>query len=85
MKKLAMVGLCIAVLGMMLCMPTGMAAEKKGEQVKIGAIFAVTGPASFLGAPEEKTTKMLVDRINKEGGLLGRPVELVIKDSGGSP
>jgi branched-chain amino acid transport system substrate-binding protein len=85
MKKLVLVGLGLWLVGMMLCMPTGVAAEKKGEPIKIGAIFAVTGPASFLGAPEEKTAKMLVERINKEGGLLGRPVELIVKDSGGSP
>ncbi|MCX6906163.1 MAG: ABC transporter substrate-binding protein [Verrucomicrobia bacterium] len=53
--------------------------------VKIGAIFSVTGPASFLGAPEAKTAKMLVDKINAEGGVKGYQLDLVIKDSGGSP
>jgi branched-chain amino acid transport system substrate-binding protein len=53
--------------------------------IKIGAIFSVTGPASFLGAPEEKTAQMLVDKINADGGILGRKVQLIIKDSGGSP
>ncbi|MEI7729025.1 MAG: ABC transporter substrate-binding protein [Verrucomicrobiota bacterium] len=53
--------------------------------IKIGALFSVTGPASFLGAPESKTAQMLVDKINAEGGLLGRKVQLVIKDTGGSP
>ena len=28
--------------------------------VKIGALFAVTGPASFLGEPEKKTLELLV-------------------------
>lgn len=55
-----------------------------GKPIKIGAIFAVTGPASNLGAPEEKTVRMLVDKLNATGGLLGRPVQLVVKDSGGS-
>ena len=85
MKKLVLVGLGACLVGMLLCMPTAVAAEKKGEPIKIGAIFSVTGPASFLGAPEEKTAKMLVEKLNKEGGLLGRPVELIIKDSAGSP
>ena len=43
--------------------------EAKGEPIKIGAIFAVTGPASFLGAPEAKTAEMLVEKINAEGGV----------------
>ncbi|MFO1475120.1 MAG: ABC transporter substrate-binding protein [Verrucomicrobiota bacterium] len=55
------------------------------EPIRIGAIFAVTGPASFLGAPEAKTVRMLVDQCNARGGILGRPIELVLRDSGGSP
>jgi branched-chain amino acid transport system substrate-binding protein len=53
--------------------------------IKIGAIFSVTGPASFLGAPEEKTAQMLVDKINAEGGINGRKLQLIVKDSGGKP
>lgn len=57
------------------------AAEKP---VKIGAIFSVTGPAAFLGAPEAKTARMLIDQINAAGGVNGAKLELVLKDSGGS-
>ena len=53
--------------------------------IKIGAILAVTGPASFLGAPEAKTLEMLVEDINAKGGINGSKIELVIKDSGASP
>lgn len=53
--------------------------------VKIGAIFSVTGPASFLGAPEAKTVQMLADKINAGGGINGQKLEVIIKDSGGSP
>jgi branched-chain amino acid transport system substrate-binding protein len=59
-------------------------AAPSGAPIKIGAIFAVTGPASNLGAPEEKTARMLADQINAAGGLLGRPVQIIVKDSGGS-
>jgi branched-chain amino acid transport system substrate-binding protein len=61
----------------------GAGAQK--NTVKIGAILAVTGPASNLGAPEAKTLQMLVDQTNAAGGLLGREVQLVLKDSGASP
>ena len=60
-------------------------AAPAGEPIKIGAIFAVTGPASFLGAPEAKTAKMLVEQINAKGGVRGRPLELIVKDSGANP
>ena len=55
------------------------------ETVKIGAILAVTGPASFLGAPEARTLEMLVEQTNAAGGINGMPIELIIKDSGANP
>ena len=55
------------------------------EPLKIGAILSVTGPASFLGAPEAKTLEMLVAETNKKGGIQGRQIQLIIKDSGASP
>ena len=57
----------------------------EAETIKIGAIFAVTGGASFLGAPEAKTAQMLVDRINADGGVDGAQIELIIKDSAANP
>ncbi len=55
------------------------------DTIKIGAILAVTGPASNLGAPEARTLEMLVEDINAKGGVIGKKLELVLKDSGGSP
>jgi branched-chain amino acid transport system substrate-binding protein len=69
--------------GVRMFVPICSAAEAT-TPIKIGAVFSVTGPASFLGAPEEKTARMLVDQINAKGGVLGRKLELVLKDSGGS-
>lgn len=51
------------------------------EPIKVGAILAVTGGASFLGAPESKTLEMLLEETNAAGGIDGHPVELIIKDS----
>lgn len=51
------------------------------EPYKIGAIFSVTGAASFLGEPEKNTVLMLVDQINKTGGINGHPLEVIIEDS----
>ncbi|PKN45792.1 MAG: branched-chain amino acid ABC transporter substrate-binding protein, partial [Deltaproteobacteria bacterium HGW-Deltaproteobacteria-16] len=55
------------------------------ETIKVGAILAVTGPASFLGGPEARTLEMLAEEINAKGGINGNKIELVIKDSGGNP
>src|SRR5690606_23831277 len=61
---------------------TGTAAAQ--EPIRIGAFLAVTGPASFLGDPEQKTLEMYIERINASGGVLGRKLELITYDDGGS-
>jgi branched-chain amino acid transport system substrate-binding protein len=53
---------------------------RAGESIRIGAIFSVTGPASFLGEPERNTAKMLEEELNSAGGLLGRKVEIIVYD-----
>lgn len=57
----------------------------QAETIKVGAILAVSGPASFLGGPESKTLQMLTDEVNAKGGVNGNKIELIIKDSGASP
>ncbi|MGM0451896.1 MAG: ABC transporter substrate-binding protein [Thermodesulfobacteriota bacterium] len=52
---------------------------------KIGGIFAVTGPASFLGDPEKKSMQMAIEEINENGGVNGRKLEAVIYDTEGDP
>ena len=51
--------------------------------IKIGGLFAVTGPASFLGAPERNTAQMMVNEINAAGGVKGRKLELIAYDTQG--
>ncbi len=55
------------------------------EPIKIGALLSVTGPAAFLGAPEARTLEMLAADLNAKGGIRGRKVQLVVKDTGGNP
>ena len=55
------------------------------EPIKVGALIAVTGPAALLGAPEARTLEMRVQELNAKGGVGGRPIQLVLKDTGGSP
>jgi branched-chain amino acid transport system substrate-binding protein len=44
------------------------------ETVKIGSVLSITGPASFLGDPEDKTLKLYVDKINAAGGVAGKKI-----------
>jgi len=57
----------------------------RAEDLKVGAILSVTGPAAFLGAPEARSLGMLVDDLNAKGGVRGRKVVLLVRDSGGAP
>lgn len=50
------------------------------DAIKIGAVVSATGPASFLGDPQQKTLEMYVQKINAAGGVLGRKLELVLYD-----
>jgi len=54
------------------------------EPIRIGSFLSVTGPASFLGDPELKTLEMYVEKINKDGGVLGRQLELIHYDDAGN-
>jgi branched-chain amino acid transport system substrate-binding protein len=62
-----------------------LASVAKAGTIKIGAILAVTGGASFLGGPESRTLKMMVEKINANGGINGNKIDLIIKDSGANP
>jgi len=55
------------------------------EPIKIGAFFDLSGPASFIGTPTKLVATMVVEKINKEGGVNGRQLELVIGDTEGDP
>jgi len=47
----------------------------------IGAVFSVTGSASFLGEPERNTAKMVEEWVNGAGGIQGHPLNVIVEDS----
>jgi branched-chain amino acid transport system substrate-binding protein len=55
-------------------------AETNGT-IKIGSFAAMSGANAFLGEPTKKTLELFVAKINKEGGINGRPIELILYDS----
>jgi len=50
---------------------------------KVGAIFALTGPASVLGEAQRKTVEMIEQWVNGAGGINGHPLEVLVNDTGG--
>lgn len=68
----------VAIVGLLLALPASAQAP-----IRIGAFLAVTGPAAFLGDPEQKTLELYIEKLNAAGGVLGRKLELVSYDSAG--
>jgi len=75
------IGFLMAMVGMCALTLLGSAQAGDKEPYRIGALFAVTGPASFLGEPERNTAEMVKDMINAEGGINGHPLELIVYDT----
>jgi branched-chain amino acid transport system substrate-binding protein len=53
---------------------------RAAEPLKIGMVAPVTGAQAETSSYEIQGAKLAVEEINKAGGLLGRPIELVIED-----
>ena len=57
------------------CLPSS------AEPLKIGMVATLTGAAAEPGRYETQCAKLAAEEVNKAGGVLGRPIELVIEDS----
>jgi branched-chain amino acid transport system substrate-binding protein len=55
------------------------------QKLKIGAVMALTGSLSAYGETSLNGVKLAIEEINKAGGVLGQPVELVVGDDQTSP
>ena len=49
--------------------------------IRMGVLLDTSGPFSAYGTPMEKATRLAVSQINEGGGLLGREVEIVFRDT----
>jgi branched-chain amino acid transport system substrate-binding protein len=73
---------CLAMMGMVFGL-VGIGSAQ--EPIKIGAFFALSGPAATIGTPTKLVAQMVVDKINKEGGIDKRSLELVFGDTESDP
>jgi ABC-type branched-subunit amino acid transport system substrate-binding protein len=51
------------------------------DDVKIGLNYPKTGPYEVQGLAQLRAAEMAVDEINKSGGILGRKIVIIVKDS----
>jgi branched-chain amino acid transport system substrate-binding protein len=60
--------------------PAETTAEEEGEPIPIGALTSLTGNFAPWGLQVRDGMQLAVDEINEEGGVDGRPLELVVVD-----
>jgi branched-chain amino acid transport system substrate-binding protein len=72
---------CIA----MMTFPFIGAAQTKEKPIKIGGAMSITGPLADNAKWVKRGYEYWAEKVNKAGGLLGRPVELIIYDDEGKP
>ena len=70
-----------AVLGFALLVGGRDAMSQEKRAYKIGRVFSVTGAGGLLGERMKMTVEMMVEQINKSGGINGHPVKLIVYDA----
>ncbi|HVZ07482.1 ABC transporter substrate-binding protein [Rhodopila sp.] len=80
-RRQAMLGAATAGLVSGLAMP----AIAQNKPIRMGWIAAVTGMFASNAQAQDWGFRMTVQDINEKGGLLGRPVEIVMRDSAADP
>ncbi|MBC7328440.1 ABC transporter substrate-binding protein [bacterium] len=78
MKKLIIYSLVFFVIvGILL---TGCGKKTEERNIKIGVILPLTGQLSTFGQSVRKGVELALEEVNREGGVLGKKVELIIED-----
>src|SRR5579862_1602907 len=78
------VGFLIA-LGAFVAREPALAQAPSGPPIRIGQTLSLTGNFAQTGLAHQIASEIFVDRLNKSGGLLGRPVEYVVLDDQSKP
>ena len=66
------------LLALALAVPMTASAQKA---IKVGMPIPLSGPPALFGDPASKGAQMYVDELNAKGGVLGRKIELIVRDS----
>lgn len=67
------------------CMLGSATASANSDPIKIGWLSSLTGPLSSAAIAENEGVQFAVDQINKAGGINGRQLKLITRDTVGDP
>lgn len=79
---------CLTKIGKRLVLSATLLAAASGvwaQPIKVGWLSSLTGPLSSAALAENQGVQLAVEEINKAGGILGRPIELLTRDTAGDP
>jgi branched-chain amino acid transport system substrate-binding protein len=77
-------GVCAAAVLAALYWPSGALAQS-GNPIKVGMSLALTGAGAPAGKMLQAAVELWRDDVNAKGGLLGRPIEIIIYDDQSNP
>lgn len=55
------------------------------QPISIGAVLPLTGPSATVGEDIRRGIQLGVDYVNANGGVLGKPLNVIVEDSGNNP
>jgi len=69
-------------------LPLAAHAEAPGiskNEIKLGGVFALSGPARLVMEPYEQGIRIMFNKVNAEGGIHGRKIKWILEDDGYQP
>lgn len=63
----------------------GLAFGQGQQPIKIGALFILSGNFAGYGKSGSQGAQLALEEINAQGGVLGRPLQLIVVDDQGNP
>jgi ABC-type branched-subunit amino acid transport system substrate-binding protein len=75
----------VLLLSVALLLISGGEGVQADDEIKIGSLSALTGDLAAYGGPIQNGAEMAVEHINRAGGVLGKKLKLVTRDSQTNP
>lgn len=60
-------------------------AAHAADPIQMGAVLSLTGANATVGEDVRRAVKLAEEKVNADGGVLGRPFQVIVEDSGGNP
>lgn len=83
MRRSLLFGMVVGLIILVFLVPQPAGAQRK--PILVGFPMILTGGGALFGEPAKVGAEMYVKEVNEKGGVLGRPLELLIRDCKSTP